>query len=135
MSPTESLSREWSTLQNNYEQYEQDGLKIKLVSVMLTTIGLAFNVSAILLAAMVLLLWMQEGIYRTFQSRLGQRILQLESFIKQGSAAPGNSFQLHSEWLTSRKKGLALLGEYATSACRPTVAFPHAVLGLLIAWL
>jgi len=139
------LSQEWITLQNNCEQYEKGGLFIKLVSVVLTFAGLVLNLNAVLLAAMVALLWVQEGIFRTFQSRLGQRILQVEGLIRQGGAepsqppsggvAPGLAFQLHSEWQASRKTGLGLLGEYATSACRPTVAFPYAVLVLgLMSW-
>lgn len=128
MSATALLSQEWTTLHNNYEQYEKGGLFIKLVGVVLTFVGLVLDLNAVLLAAMVALLWMQEGIFRTFQARLGQRILRVEELIRQGGAEQAHSFQLHSEWLASRKNGLALLGEYVGSACRPTVAFPHVVL-------
>jgi hypothetical protein len=39
---------------------------------------------------------------------------------------------LHSEWLASRSGVPGLLREYAVSALRPTVAFPYAVLLLLL---
>jgi len=121
------LSQEWITLQNNYEQYEKGGLFIKLFCVVLTFVGSALDLNAVLLATMVALLWMQESIFRTFQSRLGQRILRVEELIRQVGAEQAHSFQLHSEWLALRKNGLGLLGEYVGSACRPTVAFPHVV--------
>jgi hypothetical protein len=57
------------------------------------------------------------------------RILRIEQGVKTGE---GVAFQLHSEWLASRSGMLGLLREYAVSALRPTVAFPYAVLLLLI---
>ena len=137
MTVNESLGREWITLQNNHEQYEKGGLLIKLASLVLTAMGVALGLDTLLIAALVAVLWAQEGIYRTFQSRLGERILRVESQIRQSvneSQGAGTAYQLHSEWLAGRKSGLALVAEYATSACRPTVAFPHALilLGFMI---
>lgn len=144
MTVNKSLGQEWITLQNNHEQYERGGLLIKLASLVLTAMGIALGLDNLLVAALVALLWAQEGIYRTFQSRLGGRILRVESLIRQGASGAGLSgagsvpqglaYQLHSEWLAGRKGGLELVAEYARSACRPTVAFPHALilLGFMI---
>lgn len=144
MNVNELLAQEWTTLQNNHEQYEKGGLLIKLVSVVLTATGIALGLDAWLIGALVILLWVQEGIFRTFQSRLGERILRVESLIRQSapglnpqaaeSVAHGDVFQLHSEWLAARRKGMGLLAEYARSACRPTVAFPYVLilLGFMI---
>ena len=153
MNTHELLAQEWTTLQNNHERYEMGGLLVKLASVALTGAGFALHLNLKLVAALLVILWVQEGIYRTFQSRLGQRILRVEQMIKLGmlgndapapvqnapmhGVAPqfpqGVAFQLHSDWLANRPGFLGLVGEYVRSACRPTVAFPHVLLlGLMI---
>lgn len=142
MTPQDSLPREWTTLQNNHEHYESGALLIKLASVVLTAAGFAAHLNLKLMLALVALLWVQEAIYRTFQSRLGQRILRVERLIKLGSqdagalgAAPALAFQLHSDWTANRPGVVGLVAEYARSACKPTVAFPYAVLMAGLAWL
>ena len=161
MTPQDALSQEWTTLQTQHEQYEVGGLIIKLASVALTVAGFALHLNLKLMLALVALLWLQEGIYRTFQSRLGRRILRVEQLIKRGahesdSMAPAQTtpmqqqdaasgpaqglthpvaFQLHSEWVAGRPGVVGLIAEYARSACRPTVAFPHAVLMIGLAFL
>lgn len=140
MNHHEPLQQEWLTLQQQYERYESGGLHIKLFTVALTVFGLVTTVPAVWLCGLVALLWLQEGIYRTFQSRLGQRILRVEGLIRQVASASsagqqqGGAFQLHSEWLASRQGALGLVREYVRSACRPTVAYPYLLLmsGLLV---
>jgi hypothetical protein len=133
MNVNESLAQEWTTLQNNVEQYERSALLIKGASLLVSLTGAVLALDAFLMAAVVAVCWLQEGVWRTFQSRLGQRILRLESLLAQAQTqsqhldAPveGVAFQLHSEWLAARRGGAALLQEYALSALRPTVAYPH----------
>lgn len=134
--PGSALSQEWRTLQNNHEQYERSALLIKLVAVVLCVCGFALAIPYELSAGITLLLWMQESIYRTFQSRLGERILRVEALMKTEAPA-SHACQLHSEWLAGRKGSVGLLAEYASHALRPTVAFPYAVLVLaeLVAYL
>lgn len=124
----EALQAEWLALQANHEQYERAALGVKLLAVALC--ALAFG--ARWLWVLMLVLWLQEAIFKTFQARLGARLLRVEALLlKSGDAAPGQAMQLHSEWLASRPRGAALLREYALSALRPTVAFPYPVLVLL----
>jgi hypothetical protein len=73
-------------------------------------------------------LWIQDAIFKTFQARLGERLLQLERLLADGGEAAGRAFQLHTTWLATRKGLAGLLGEYLRSALRPTVAFPYVVL-------
>ena len=80
----------------------------------------------------VLVLWLQEGIFKTWQSRLGERLVQLEGLIAQDQPPAGAAFQLHSGWMARRAGARALLAEYAASAARPTVAFPYVVLLLVL---
>ncbi len=125
------LAQEWVALQAHHEQYEQSALLIKLVSVILVAAGWALSVSAWGVAVLVVVLWVQESIYRTCQSRLGERLLRVEQFLKDNPSTAPAAFQLHSEWLAGRPGLAGLLAEYAASARRPTVAFPHVFLMLL----
>jgi hypothetical protein len=124
--------QEWITLQNNYEQYEKGALLIKLLAISLCVIGFVMALNEVLMGFLLLILWLQEGIYRTYQARLGVRILRVEQSLKVGE---GSDFQLHSEWLAGRPGTIDLLAEYGASALRPTVAFPYVVLLLMIVML
>ena len=129
-----ALGLEWTTLQNNYERYESGALIVKLVAVVLFFAGFALEMGAWLVCAVVLVLWLQEGIFKTCQARLGERLLELEQ-LRSTDTADGpadKAFQLHTVWLARRKGTAGLLAEYALSACRPTVAFPYLVLIVLV---
>ena len=125
------LTHEWAILQHNHEQHERNSLLIKLAGVALLAASpvLALNVPASV--ALLLVLWLQEAILRTFQARLGERILRIEQLLREGAAQSAAPCQLHSEWLASRPSLAGLLGEYGKNMLRPTVAFPYAVLVLI----
>lgn len=124
------FDQEWGILQTQYEHYERSSLLIKMVCVVLFALGLMFPMNVLLAAAFVLIFWLQEGIFRTFQARLGDRLLQIEGCMSD-SEKLGFAYQLHTEWLKKRASGFALIMEYAKHAIRPTVAFPYVVLLLL----
>lgn len=126
------FGQEWQTLQNNHEQHEKNALLIKLFSLALCLAGLAGSLPLLWIGFGVLLCWGQEGIFKTYQARLSERLLRIEALLvnPQASAMP---MQLHSEWAASRPGSVALIGAYALSACRPTVAFPYLPLLLLLA--
>jgi hypothetical protein len=132
MNLNESLGLEWTTLQNNHEHYERGALMLKLVTVVFAFALLAVNLPAQIVALVVAALWLQEGIYRTSQSRLGQRLIVLEGLIKGNEA--GVPFQLHTQWQAARPGVVGMLREYVGNAIRPTVAYPYGVLilGLLL---
>lgn len=118
------LSQEWQTLQNNHEQHERNALFIKLSSLALGMAGLAAGVALGWIALVVLLLWVLEGIFKTYQARLAERLLQVEALLAQ-EAPVQPPMQLNTEWMAQRPGGAGLIVEYALSACRPTVAFPY----------
>ena len=120
-----ALGCEWVTLQNNYEQHEKSALTLKLSALFLAVAAAGFGLPMLLACVLVLVLWLQEGIVRTLQDRLGQRLLQLESLIRLDPPADADrpaAFQLHSQWLATRKSGKGLVVEYLRNALRPTVA-------------
>ena len=126
-----ALNQEWITLQNNYEQYERSALFIKLASVAIWTIALSAGLNEILIGIVMLILWLQESIFKTYQSRLGNRILRVENLIKQNIQTEDVAFQLHSDWVGQRRGGISLIVEYLKHALKPTVAFPYVVLLLV----
>jgi hypothetical protein len=132
ISESNALGQEWITLQNNFEQYEKGALLIKLLAVVLCSVGLALALHEVLLAVLLAVLWLQEGIFRTYQARLGVRILRIEQTLKRADADEIAAFQLHSEWRLARPETIDLLAEYGASAMRPTVAFPYVVLLCMI---
>lgn len=124
------FDQEWMSLQDQYEHYERSSLLIKLCCVVLFALGLMFPMNVLLAAAFVLIFWLQEGIFRTFQARLGERLLQVEACLRD-AAKIGFAYQLHTEWLKNRPSVFCLILEYARHAARPTVAFPYVALLVL----
>ncbi len=127
MNPTcthNPLHLEWHTLQNNHEQHERNALLIKLTCLALSLLGIAAHVSGLWLAIGIALLWVQEGIIKTYQTRLADRLLWVEALLLQTQPEP-SAMQLHTQWVEQRPNGAALIAGYLLSACRPTVAFPY----------
>jgi hypothetical protein len=124
---TSVLSQEWNTLQNNYEHCERSALQVKLLALVLSMGGYALGLPFEVTAGFIVLLWVQECILRTGQARLGERLVRIETLVRNDAAAT-SACQLHTEWLATRRGSAGLLAEYASHALRPTVAFPYAVL-------
>lgn len=125
------LGLEWQTLQNHHEQHEKNALLIKLLSLTLCLAGLAFSLPLLWIALTVLLCWGLEGIFKTYQARLSERLLRVEALIRRPSELSA-AMQLHSDWAASRPGTAALIAGYALSACRPTVAFPYLPILLML---
>jgi hypothetical protein len=120
-----ALQQEWLLLQGQHESYELWALIVKLAAVALLACSAA---SGAALEVLLLSLWVMEAVLKTFQSRLGERLLRIETLLRRtddGGAAP---MQLHSEWQAGHPGTVGLLGAYARAACRPTVAFPYPLL-------
>ncbi len=143
---TAALRLEWASLQATFEHYERGGLTLKLVAVVLVAVGLLTSFAPVLMCVLLAVLWQQEGIWRTFQARIGARILKVEAGLRQEAelADPAETmpvvshvvaFQLHSEWLAGRPGGFGLLRAYLANSLRPTVAYPYAVLMVgIVVW-
>lgn len=126
-----AVAQEWSVLQKLHERYEFAALTIKLTAVVLYFAGLVVELHGTWLVLLVALLWLQEGIFKTYQGRLGSRLLALERGL--AASEPVQAFALHSDWLAQRKGLIGQLREYLGSTVRPTVAFPYLVL-LVLTW-
>lgn len=126
------IHQEWQLLQQQYETYERWALVIKLVAVIIALVVAVISLNKGVGAVLVMVLWGQEAIWKTYQARLGDRILVLEASIKNSDAT--QACQLHSEWLNQRPGTLGLVLEYAKNGLRPTVAYPYVFL-LLCVWI
>lgn len=127
MSASNGLQQEWSTLQNNIEGYEHSAQWLKLAALAVVLMPQSLPLQGVLL----LILWLQEGIFRTSQARLGERVVLIEQLLAAGETETDKACQLHSQWLAQRPGTIGLLLEYARSALRPTVAFPYPLLLVL----
>lgn len=131
---TASAAREWEILQPLYERYEWSALAIKLLAVALFSAGVAIDMQGFWLVVLCLVMWLQDGIFKTYQARLGARLLRIEQWLAGDvAAATLQGFQLHRDWAAQPAGSVVLLLEYLRSASRPTVAFPYAVLALVAA--
>ncbi|ALS98220.1 hypothetical protein [Lacimicrobium alkaliphilum] len=114
---------QWLTLHRQYEHYENMALVIKLIAVLTTLGGLISHLSYWPLLLLLCVLWLQEGIWKTFQARLEASLLSLETTLAEQPLLP-----LYTNWQQNRPGLVSLIAQYLRSALRPTVAFPYIVL-------
>jgi hypothetical protein len=126
----QALADEWSLLQNQFDSYEKFSLLIKLSSTAMLGAALLINHPSIFVLFLLATLWLQDAIWKTFQARIESRLLQLERSLVAGTQEA--AYQFNSQYLLSRPGVVGLLKEYFVQALRPTVAFPHALLILIL---
>jgi hypothetical protein len=123
--PQEDLKIEWCLLQNQFDSYEKHSLYVKLSCVALVLASQVVS-NPLVGCLVVLVLWLQDGIWKTFQSRIEARLLLIESAISnKDEMIP---YQLNAQFQSSRQGALSLVAEYIKQAIRPTVAYPYPVL-------
>jgi len=130
------LAKEWSVLQNQYDSYEKFSLVIKLFSIGLISFSYFLHHMGLLTLLLLLVLWLQDAIWKTFQSRINLRILEVERGLAEnsGDGGPGiKAFQYNRDYAFTRPGFFGLIREYLKHAFRPTIAYPHALLvGLMV---
>jgi len=132
---TSDLANEWSLLQNQFDSYEKYSLLIKLVSVLILLVAYITHHLHFFVFLLLLVLWMQDAIWKTFQSRIEVRLLQLEEYLSGDQSldrTDQKAYQFNSQYVESRPGIVGLVNEYRRQAMRPTVAYPHIVLLFLL---
>lgn len=131
----ESLETEWVILHEGIEKYERPALALKAGALILTLVFLFTPLSSLWFISLTLLIWLQEGIWRTSQARMEQRILHVERALQMNETVT-EPFQMYSQWQTYRGSQADLVAEYLANARRPTVAYPYLVMIILtlLAW-
>lgn len=131
MNRSEKIS-EWTLMQNQFDSYEKYSLAIKLVCVLVVVACFLSDQLGWTSLMIVLVLWLQDAIWKTFQSRIEQRLLALElSLSKASDGAALEAFQFNREFQRNNSSSLGLIQEYLAQAIRPTVAYPYGVLVLM----
>ena len=129
------LANEWYLLQNQFDSYEKYSLLIKLSAIGLLCVAYFLNNLNIFVFFLLLILWVQDAIWKTFQSRIETRLLQLENYISSDELSEDVNdkvYQFNSLYLINRPSGIGLLNEYLRQTIRPTIAFPHILLLLML---
>ena len=131
------LQSEWSTLQNQFDSYEKCSLAIKLFSVLICCILVFVLDTGLWPWVVVVILWLQDAIWKTFQNRIGQRLEVVEQAIQNNlHHNPDNASQMGMQfnlaWNQSRHDAIGLVSEYNKQSLKPTVAYPHVVLMALV---
>ncbi len=128
----QAAQQEWQILHNNHEQYEHYALIIKLVAIGLSVVLLINHVTLLIAISLLATLWLQEGIWKTYQNRLAKHLILLEQQLipqaTQLTSPPISNFQLYSRWQANSGGTITLLTEYLTNALRPTIAYPYVIL-------
>lgn len=125
----QEIEKEWILLQNQFDSYEKYSLLIKLANTGLLCVAYLSNKMSVFVLFLLLIVWMQDAIWKTFQSRIETRLLQLESCLLTECDEP--AYQFNSLYQKNRPGVVGLIAEYLRQAIRPTVAFPHVLLVLL----
>ncbi len=125
-SPDNLLSQEWQTLHQDHETYDRYGLLIKLTALLATLLSLGLKIDLWLALTCILILWLQEAIWRTVQARTSDRILAIEQLLNKSGDQP--AMQFYSNWEANRPGTVGLVKEYLRNSVRPTVAYPYVLL-------
>lgn len=127
--PNQSASAfelEWICLQNQYDSYEKCSLIIKLVSVIVCTALLFHEALDFIVVLLCSVLWLIDSVWKTFQSRISARLLEIENAIVNDTA--NGAFQFNSQWSKNRPSSTKLLREYLANGLSPTVLGPHVLI-------
>ncbi|WP_020408706.1 hypothetical protein [Hahella ganghwensis] len=127
----QSMANEWMLLQNQFDSYEKYSLIIKLAGVAVFAGAYFAGKTSVLMTILLLVIWLQDAIWKTFQARIENRLLQLEAGLK--TESDEKAYQFNREYLKNRPGTLGLVKEYLSQSVRPTIAFPHVVLVLMSA--
>ncbi|WAJ70080.1 hypothetical protein [Catenovulum adriaticum] len=123
---SDALISEWTLLQNQFDSYEKYSLVIKLTSLIIFSGAYMVNQIGWVLLVLLAAIWLQDAIWKTFQSRIDIRLLLVETWITENDYS--QACQFNRQFAQARLSGFALIKEYIKQAIRPTTAFLHAIL-------
>lgn len=129
------LSNEWMLLQNQYDSYEKYSLVIKLLAMVMFYFAHVSEKVGWIILFLLAVFWLQDAIWKTFQSRIELRLLALEEALSDRQTDLNNDFvayQFNRIFLAKRPSQLGLIKEYLRQSIRPTVAFPYVILIALL---
>lgn len=118
------LMIQWQTLHQDHEKYEQLALGIKIFSVLLCVLSIVSSIATFIIVLLLATLWLQEGIWKTYQARTSSAILSIEQALTEKNQ-DDEIFSLYAQWQKNRPSAASLITEYLTNSLKPTVLFPY----------
>jgi hypothetical protein len=76
------LSQQWLSLHNDHEHYERYALLIKLFAIVITLTSFVFSMPPLIITVLLVITWLLEGVWKTFQARTASAIITIEKKIK-----------------------------------------------------
>jgi hypothetical protein len=136
----DDLVKEWQQLHNSYEKYEHFALVIKLVAIALTLFLIVLIQPMTISLLMLAILWLQEGIWKTYQARINDRVELIEIALLDIKLEDKNfadkkdtiAFQFYNQWSEKRAGSAALIKEYIKNSIKPTVVYPYVPLMIIV---
>lgn len=128
------LTSEWQVLHYSHEKYEHLALLIKLFSVALTVFTITSSLSCLIAMLLLAVLWLQEGVWKTFQARTSARIEAIENAINtnKNTESKFDAFYFYNHWSQNRPTTTNLISSYIKSALKPTVIYPYLPLMIVV---
>ncbi|WP_057830910.1 hypothetical protein [Colwellia sp. TT2012] len=130
------LLQQWQTLHNNHECYENYALIIKLVATAITLLSFTFSLTALVALLLIAVLWLQEGIWKTFQCRTANAIMLIEDKLALNEAEQTSEsmqpYLMYKQWQINRPTSKALISQYVSNSLKPTVLYPYFPLMLVV---
>jgi hypothetical protein len=130
------LVEQWRTLQNNHENYENYALIIKLVATAIALFAFIFSVTSMVTLLLLATLWLQEGIWKTYQQRTVNAIMAIEDKLALNEAEQTNEsmkpYLVYKQWQENRPGTKALIAEYVSNSLKSTVLYPYFPLMLVV---
>ncbi|PKI14721.1 hypothetical protein [Colwellia sp. 12G3] len=130
------LVEQWQTLNDNHENYENYALIIKLVAITITLFAFTFSVTSMVTLLLLATLWLQEGIWKTFQQRTASAIIAIEDKLALNELEQTNEsikpYLFYKQWQVNRPSTKALIVEYVSNSLKPTVLYPYIPLMLIV---
>ena len=127
------LVEQWQTLHNSHESYENYAIIIKLVAIVLTLLALTLSVGTVVTLLLLATLWLQEGIWKTFQQRTESAIIAIEDKLNLNDNEQSNEstmpyiapYLFYKQWQANRPSTKGLICEYISNSLKPTVLYPY----------
>ena len=87
-----------------------------------TVFSLALYQGNMIIILILVILWLQEGIWKTYQARTSNRIELIEQALTKNNVV---AFQFYRQWSENRPSSVGLIMEYLKNALKPTVIYPY----------
>jgi len=130
------LVAQWQTLHNTHENYENYALIIKLVTIAMTLFTFTLSINTFVILLILTTLWLQEGIWKTFQQRTANAIMVIEDKLNiddiEQTSESDKSHLVYKQWQDNRPNSTALITEYIGNSLKPTVIYPYVPLMLVV---